>query len=163
MATLSAAEYTTFVRSDFYTFTHRAFLELNPQTAFLHNWHNELVAAKLDDCRRGKITRLIINLPPRSLKSHAAVVAFPAFILGHNPCAQVICASYGQDLASKHSLDCRSLMASAWYQGLFSTRLSAQKQSVQEFHTTQGGFRFATSVGGVPGRRSAHATNSQIE
>jgi hypothetical protein len=59
--------------------------------------------------------------------------------------AQIICASYGQDLASKHSLDCRTLMASAWYKSLFPTRLASQKQSVQEFLTTRNGFRLATS------------------
>lgn len=33
-------------------------------------------------CRRGEIRRLIINLPPRSLKSHCVSLAFPAFLLG---------------------------------------------------------------------------------
>ena len=61
----------------------------------------ELLAARLEECRRGKIRRLIVNLPPRSLKSHAVSIAFPAFLLGHNPSVQVICASYGQDLADK--------------------------------------------------------------
>jgi predicted phage terminase large subunit-like protein len=153
--TISAAEYQAFSRNDFYTFTHRAFLELNPRVAFLHNWHNELIAAKLEACRRGEITRLIINVPPRSLKSHSAAVAFPAWVLGHNPSAQIICASYGQDLANKHSTDCRTLMASQWYRSLFPTRLCAQKQSVQEFLTTQNGFRMATSVGGVLTGRGA--------
>ncbi len=77
---------------------HRSFLELNPKVRFLHNWHNELIAANLEACRRGEITRLIINVPPRSLKSHAASVAFPAYVLGYYPSAQIICASYGQDL-----------------------------------------------------------------
>lgn len=85
----------------------------------------------------------------------AAAVCFPAFLLGHNPSAQVICASYGQDLASKHSLDCRTLMASDWYKCLFPTRLASQKQSVQEFLTTRNGFRLATSVGGVLTGRGA--------
>jgi len=119
---MSAAEYQTFARNDFYTFLHRAFRELNPRSVFLHNWHNELIASKLEACRRGQITRLIVNVPPRSLKSHAAAVSFPAFILGHNPSAQIISASYGQDLANKHSLDCRTLMTSEWYRGLFPTR-----------------------------------------
>jgi predicted phage terminase large subunit-like protein len=152
---LSPGEYLAISRQDFYTFTHRAFLELNPQIRFLHNWHNELIAAKLEACRRGEITRLIINVPPRSLKSHAATVAFPAFLLGHNPGTQIICASYGQDLASKHSLDCRMVMASAWYGQLFRTRLAPQKQSVQEFLTTKNGFRLATSVSGVLTGRGA--------
>jgi predicted phage terminase large subunit-like protein len=155
MATMSAAEFKIFARNDQYTFMHRAFRELNPRSSFLHNWHNELIASKLEACRRGEITRLIINVPPRSLKSHAAAVAFPAFVLGHNPSAQIICASYGQDLANKHSSDCRTVMTSAWYRSLFLTRLAPQKQSVQEFLTTQNGFRLATSVGGVLTGRGA--------
>jgi predicted phage terminase large subunit-like protein len=155
LSTLSAAEYQTFARNDFHTFLHRAFRELNPRSPFLYNWHNELIASKLEACRRGKITRLIVTVPPRSLKSYAAAVAFPAFILGHNPSAQIISASYGQDLANKHSLDCRTLMTSEWYRGLFPTRLAPHKQSVQEFLTTQNGFRLATSVGGVLTGRGA--------
>ena len=155
MTTMSAAEFQIFARNDFYTFMHRAFLELNPRSSFLHNWHNELIAAKLEACHRGEIIRLIINVPPRSLKSHAAAVSFPAFLLGHNPSAQIVCASYGQDLANKHSLDCRTVMTSAWYRSLFATRLAPQKQSIQEFLTTQNGFRLATSVGGVLTGRGA--------
>jgi hypothetical protein len=155
VSNLSAAEYRVFSRTDLHTFMHRAFLELNPQVPFLHNWHNELIAAKLEGCFRGQIRRLIINLPPRSLKSHAAAVAFPAYVLGHRPSAQLICASYGQDLATKHSMDCRNLMSSEWYRKLFTTRLSPQKQSVQEFLTTENGFRLATSVGGVLTGRGA--------
>ena len=128
MATMSAAEYQIFARNDLCTFIHRTFRELNPRTSFLHNWHLELIASKLEACRCGENNRLIINVPPRSLKSHAATVAFPAFLLGHNPSAQIICASYGQDLANKHALDCRTLMTSAWYRSLFSTRLAPQKQ-----------------------------------
>jgi hypothetical protein len=130
--TISVAEYKAFARNDFHTFMHRAFRELNPKSSFLHNWHNELIASKLEACLQGKITRLIINVPPRSRKSHAAAVAFPAWALGLNPSAQIICASYGQDLASKHSLDCRTILSSPWYGGLFPTRLAPHKQSVQE-------------------------------
>jgi len=84
MVKISEAEYMTFVRKDFYTFMHRAFRELNPSVPFLYNWHNELIAAKLEACRNGDLRRLIITMPPRSLKSHAAAIAFPAFLLGHN-------------------------------------------------------------------------------
>jgi hypothetical protein len=153
---ISLAEYETILRSDLYSFIHRSFVELNPGVNFLHNWSNEHIADRLNACRRGENKRLIITIPPRSLKSLSAAVAFPAFLLGHNPSAQIICASYGQDLANKHSFDCRNLMSSAWYQRLFpNTRLSSQKQSVQEFVTTQNGFRLATSVGGVLTGRGA--------
>jgi predicted phage terminase large subunit-like protein len=156
MLKISEAEYRTISRYDLYTFIHRAFRELNPTVPFLHTWHNELIAAKLEACLRHEINRLIINVPPRSLKSHDATVAFPAYVLGHNPSAQLICASYGQDLANKHALDCRTLMTSAWYKHLFPrTCLSSQKQSLQELVTTRNGFRLATSVGGVLTGRGA--------
>ena len=48
-------------------------------------WHVEAIAYQLERVRRGEIRRLIINMPPRSLKSIAASVAFPAFVLGHDP------------------------------------------------------------------------------
>jgi predicted phage terminase large subunit-like protein len=146
---LSGREYKAVLRSDFYSFIHRSFLELNPTTEFVHNWHIEVIAAELEACQRGYTKRLIINLPPRSLKSHCASVSFVAWLLGHNPSAQVICASYAQELADKHALDCRTLITSSWYQDLFRTRLSPQRQAVQEFMTGEKGFRLATSVGGV--------------
>jgi predicted phage terminase large subunit-like protein len=153
---LTPNDYRALLRSDLYAFTERCFYELNPTTEFLTNWHIELVASALEACRRGEITRLIINQPPRSLKSHCASVAFPAFILGHDPSARIICASYGQDLANKHAMDCRTILASPWYQALFPhTRLSSERQAVAEFMTTKLGYRLSTSVGGVLTGRGA--------
>jgi hypothetical protein len=74
--------------------------------------------------RAGRIRRLIINVPPRHLKSHLASVAFPAWSLGHDPSMQILCVSYAQDLADKLSRDCRRIVASDWYRRLFPTRLS---------------------------------------
>jgi predicted phage terminase large subunit-like protein len=149
MGILTPAEYRILLRQDFSSFVQRCFYELNPQASFSWSWHIEVMAAKLAACRDGKIKRLIINIPPRHLKSLCASIALPGWWLGHHPTAQILCASYGQDLSDKLSRDCRTIMGSTWYQRLFPTRLSAQKQSLQEFVTTQQGFRFATSVGGV--------------
>lgn len=147
---LTAREYTACLRNDFTTFLHRSFYDLNPQTRFLQNWHIEVMAAKLEACRLGQCTRLIINVPPRHLKSHCASIAFTAWLLGHNPAAQIINVSYGQDLADKLARDARGLMQQQWYQRIFpTTRLSLQKQSVSEFMTDAQGYRIATSVGGV--------------
>ena len=94
--------------------------------------------------------RLIVNVPPRSLKSHLASIAFPACILGHKPTAQIICASYAQDLAEKLAGDCRAVLSTNWYQELFSsTRFASNRQAVHDFATTLRGSRLATSVGGV--------------
>jgi predicted phage terminase large subunit-like protein len=153
---ISHAEYEFLLRQDLMSFTERSFYELNAQATFSTSPHIEVLVAKLEAARQGKIKRLIINLPPRSLKSHAVSVVFPAWLLGYDPTAQIICASYGQELSDKHARDCRTLMASAFYQSLFPrTHLSPEKQSVSEFLTTMQGFRMATSIGGVLTGRGA--------
>jgi predicted phage terminase large subunit-like protein len=144
---LTMAEFMSVLRRDFPSFIERAFYEVNPQKAFLSGPHIELIAARLEDCRRGKTKRLIINLPPRNLKSHCASIAFPAWLLGHNPAAEIICVSYGQDLSDKLARDFRSVMQSDWYQRLFATR--SNRPVTQDFETTEGGVRMATSIGGV--------------
>ena len=153
---MSMAEYDAALRTDFMLFVERAFMELNPQTDFLSAPHIEVMTSKMEDCRLGKVKRLIVNLPPRSLKSIVVSVAFTAWLLGNDPSAQIICVSYGQDLADKLARDCRSLMTSAFYRRLFpDTRLSPDKQSVHDFLTTAHGGRMATSVGGVLTGRGA--------
>ncbi len=153
---LSFAEYELFLRRDLMSFIERSFYELNPQAIFSPSPTIEVVAFQLERCRQGKTKRLIINLPPRSLKSHSVSVSFVGWLLGQNPAMQIICASYGQDLADKHGRDCRTLMASDFYRRLFPmTRISQEKQSVNEFVTTAHGFRMSTSVGGVLTGRGA--------
>ena len=119
MATMTKAEFHVALRMDFAAFVERSFYELNPQTDYLHNWHIEVIAEALEQCRTGKLRRLIINVPPRSLKSHMASIAFPAYLLGRDPSSRIICASYAQDLADKLAGDCRSLILSDFYRELF--------------------------------------------
>jgi predicted phage terminase large subunit-like protein len=151
----SAAEIAALLRVDFASFAQASFAELYPQTAFAPGWHVELIAAKLAAVYQGRIRRLIVNLPPRHLKSLLASVAFPAWCLGHAPSLQILCASYAQELADKLSRDCRRIVASPWYRRIFSTRLSASRQAMAEFETTAQGCRLATSVGGVLTGRGA--------
>ena len=102
--------YDTLLRLDFVSFAQRCLRELSPRAQFAMNWHIEIIAAKLMALRAGKIRRLIINMPPRYLKSLLASVAFPAWCLGHDPAAQILCASYAQELADKLSRDCRRIL-----------------------------------------------------
>ena len=64
-------------------FSEFAFGVVRPGISFKPNWHLEAMAAKLSQVASGKIRRLIITLPPRSLKSLYASVALPAWFLGH--------------------------------------------------------------------------------
>jgi predicted phage terminase large subunit-like protein len=153
---LTPDEYRALLRRDFVSFAQCCFRELNPRTRFAMSGHIEIIAAKLMAVRNGKIRRLVINLPPRHLKSLLASVAFPAWYLGHEPSAQILCVSYAQDLADKLSRDCRQILASGWYRRLFpATRLSPQRAAMPEFDTTAQGCRLATSVGGVLTGRGA--------
>jgi hypothetical protein len=153
MAPSPAQMFAYLLRHDLCSFIHRSFLELNPQTQFQPNWHIEVVASKLEDVRRGRCRRLIVNVPPRHLKSHAISVAFPAWLLGHEPSKQILSVTYAQDLSETLARGSRSLMSSAFYRALFDTRLS--REAISDFATTEGGYRFSTSVEGVLTGRGA--------
>ncbi len=152
---LRDAEYDALLRADFAAFAQRAFHTLYPRTRFLTNWHLAVIAARLMAVRDGEIRRLAINLPPRHLKSLLASIAFPAWMLGHEPSAEILCVSYAQELADKWSRDCRRIVASPWYRWLFPTRLATAPQALAEFETTSRGRRIATSIGGVLTGRGA--------
>jgi predicted phage terminase large subunit-like protein len=138
------------LRSDLYCFIQAAFPIVSPGAAFAANWHIEAIAFALTRVLEGNIKRLIITVPPRSLKSICASVAFPAFVLGHDPTRRIICVSYAEGLARKHANDCRAIMRSTMYNRLFpDTRISLAKDTELEFATTLGGNRLSTSVGGT--------------
>lgn len=147
---LSQADLTRLMRHDFASFIAAAFVELNPGTSYLHNWHIDVLAARLTAFAQGKTTRLVIMLPPRSLKSHCASVSLIAWLLGQDPTKRIICASYSQDLADFHARACLKLMQSSLYRHLFpATQLSTSRPATAEFFTTLQGMRLATSVGGT--------------
>jgi predicted phage terminase large subunit-like protein len=125
-------------------------IALAPGQTYIRTWHVEAIAWRLERVRRGEIRRLIINMPPRSLKSIAASVAFPAFALGHDPSRRIVCVSYSGDLAKKHANDFRAVLESSWYRSVFpATRIGPFKNSETEIELTARGFRLATSVGGT--------------
>jgi predicted phage terminase large subunit-like protein len=137
------------LRNNFTAFVRKVFVTLESGQAYVPNWHLEAIAYQLERVGRGEIKRLIINMPPRSLKSMTASVAFPAFVLGHNPARRIICVSYSGDLAKKHANDFRAVLQAPWYQRLFERTRIGQKDSETEIELTARGFRLATSVGGT--------------
>jgi len=138
------------LRNDLSKFIHRCFLHVVPGDQYYSNWHLKAIAWHLSECLRGRIKRLLITIPPRSLKSISASVAFPAWALGHDPTCKFICASYSEDLAAKFARDTRAVMASDWYRKIFPrTRFSRERNAELDFMTTKRGFRLSTSVGGT--------------
>jgi predicted phage terminase large subunit-like protein len=145
---MSTNEFDLILRNDLGAFIQRVFQHLDPNTEYTHNWHLALLADRLTQVYEGKLKRLIINVPPRSLKSITASVAFPAWVLGKDPSKRLICASYGQDLSEKMARDCQAIMLAPFYQRAFATRLS-NRSAAFDFETTARGGRMSTSVGGV--------------
>jgi hypothetical protein len=127
MTNAATIDFSDLMRRDLSGFIDRSFEELNSSARFLPNWHIEVLADRLEQVRRGKIKRLIINVPPRSLKSHGASIAFPAWLMGHDPSAKIIAVSYAQEFADKLARDSRALMLSPFYKRLFPTRLAGRK------------------------------------
>jgi predicted phage terminase large subunit-like protein len=137
------------LRTNLTSFVTKTFHTINPGMKYEPNWHIDLICDYLESVADGSIKRLIINIPPRSLKSVCISVAFPAWLLGLNPAKRIMCASYSNILSIKHSLDTRFVMNSSWYNDIFpNTILSNKHNQKTKFLTTKNGFRFATSVGG---------------
>lgn len=135
------------IRHDFLSFAEKAFATINPGRAFTPGWHIEAVAEYLAACERGELTRLIINLPPRHLKSILISAAWPAWLLGRKPSRRLLCASYAERLALKHSQDSRLVMQSRWFEDAFPETRLAYPTAAEKLRTTRQGFRLATSVG----------------
>lgn len=138
---------TALIRNDFYSFVQRVFYEVTGGQILVPNWHLEVLCDALERARRGEIKRLIINVPPRSLKSIVVNVAFPAWILAHDPREKIISASYSNELSETFAHDCKRVLMSSWFRELFPRCVIATDQtSTTDFKTQARGGRFSTSV-----------------
>lgn len=135
--------------NDLASFAQRAIAEVMPSLDLEWNWHLDLMAHRLTRLADGDIKRLLICVPPRSLKSLLCSVVFPAWILARNDAERILCISYAQPLAEDFSRQCRQLMESQFYNSTFDTRLSSDRRAVEQFETTGGGGRIASSVHGT--------------
>lgn len=125
-----------------------------PGAPFQENWHIDCLCEHLEAVMRREIRRLIINIPPRMLKSHLVSVALPAWRWLTDASEKFLVASYGRQLALRDSRRCRNLIASQWYQSRWSNRfaLASDQNEKGRFENDKGGFRIIASVeGGVLG------------
>jgi len=99
----------------------------------------------LEAIERRDITRLIVEMPPRSSKSTHVSRIFPSWWLGRNPQDGVILASYGQELATGHGRAVRDLLGHQRYP--FQTRLRADVKAAGRWQTNGGGGLIAAGVG----------------
>ena len=66
---------------------------------FIEGRHHKIIAEKLEAIAKGKLKRLIVNMPPRHSKSEFASYLMPSWFLGRNPKLKIIQATMNTDLA----------------------------------------------------------------
>jgi predicted phage terminase large subunit-like protein len=133
---------------DLTAFTEFGFGVVRPRVRLKRNWHLDAVTYKLSQLAKGYIRRLIITLPPRSLKSLCASVALPAWFLGHYPWERVVVVSYSDFLSRTHANDFRRIVNHPLYQATFPA-MRLDRDTDREIVTTERGKRIATSIDGT--------------
>jgi predicted phage terminase large subunit-like protein len=133
-----------------YRYVRQAWSILEPEAPFLSNWHIEYVVEHLEAVTAGQITRLLINLPPRYMKSLLVSVLWPTWEWIQAPQRRWIFTSYAEALSCKHSVDRRTILQSPWYQHRWGhrVRLASDQNVKHEFMNTRRGHMIATSIGG---------------
>ena len=142
------------LRTDLRYFVQKVFNTVLPGTAYLPNWHIDAIVYQLMRLDAGENQRLLINQPPRSLKSICVSVAYVAWSLGHDPGRRIIVVSYSNDFAAELHRQFRMVIDAPWYRALF-PEMRLAKDTGTELVTTAGGSRYATSVGGTLTGRGA--------
>lgn len=156
-------------------FAKRAWSVLEPAAELKWGWALDAICLHLEAVTDGRITRLLMNVPPGSMKSLLTGVIWPAWEWGPRgmPEMRFIGTAHEETLAIRDSRKCRDLIKSEWYQKLWPLELSRDLDGKREFGNTFKGVRQArsfTSMTGVRGDRvilddpiSADAANSEAK
>lgn len=152
-ATIDAAKRELYRRS-FSAFVKDAWPHIIPDK-FQHNWHIDAICDHLQAVAEGKITRLLINVPPGASKSTLANIMYPAWLWGPfgHPAHRFIGAAHEQGLAVRDNRLMRELILTDWYQDLWPISLQGDQNEKLYFENSSRGFRQACAVAGMTGRR----------
>lgn len=118
---------------------------------YVDNWHIDAICEHLQAVASGEIKRLIINVPPRHMKSILVSVAYPVWKWLHDPSHRFLTGSYGLSLSTRLAVASRRVVESPLYQNMIKTdgwNIRSDQNQKQYYETTKGGYRLVTSVGG---------------
>lgn len=141
----TAEQIVALYRTRFPAFLRFAYSELHPGQPLIDSWHIDVVAEHLERVAKGEITRLIINLPPRSLKSLSASIALPVWMLGRNPRLKIMSVAGSDALARDFDSATRELIRARRFRSLF-PHLNADAGR-GDLHFAHGGQRISGIVG----------------
>ena len=148
-------------RENFDAFAQRAFAEIEPGVPYEWSWHIECICWHLQALFEGTLPegkrRLCINVPPRSLKSYLASIAFPAWVLGKEASQKFIATSFNATLAKEMSQKSRILIESEWYKQLFpEMRIDDNQNEKHNFWSTKRGMYYSSALMSVTGRGAGY-------
>ena len=121
---------------------------VEPARPFVDGWVIGAVAEHLQAITDGEIVRLIINVPPGTMKSLMTDVFWPAYEWIRAPHHRYVCASYSSDLTERDNMRMCQLIHSPLYRRLWGDRFRANESRVKVINDKTG-WKLATSVGGV--------------
>src|SRR5271170_3138133 len=124
-------------QDSFAQFVRQAWHIVEPATELVWNWHLDALCEYLEAVADGDVTRLIVNLPPRSGKSLLASVLWPAWVWIKQPAERWLFASYAARLSEKHSIDRRAVITSPWYRERWPVQLTEDQNQKTEFVNTE--------------------------
>jgi predicted phage terminase large subunit-like protein len=132
-------------------FVRQAWPVVEPSTPFVPGWHIDAIIEHLEAVTRGQIRNLLINVPPRHMKSLLVSVFWPAWEWIRHPERRWLYSSYAASLSIRDSIKCRRLIESPWYQARWGDRfaLTSDQNTKMRFDNSRSGYRIATSVGGT--------------
>ena len=120
---------------------------------FVAGWHIDAMSEHLQAVANEEITRLVINVPPGTMKSSTTCVFFPAWLWGPfgMPHARFIGASHDISNANRDNLNTRRMVESEWFQRRWPVRLTKVTEDL--FQNSSRGFRQSVAVAAMTGKR----------
>lgn len=145
-------------------FVRQAWHVIEPGQKYSHGWHIDFICAHLEAITDGVelddgslYNRLLVNVPPGTMKSLLIGVFWPAWEWGprNMPHLRYVCASHSLDLAIRDGLRMRRLITSEWYQKRWGDRvvLTGDQNQKTKFENEATGFRQAAAAGSITGAR----------
>ena len=122
---------------------------------FVEGRHHTEIAEKFNKIAKGRLKRLIINMPPRHTKSEFASNFLPAWMVGKFPQLKIIQTTHTTELAIRFGRKAKSLIDTPEYQKFFKTKLRQDSQAAGKWETEQGGEYFAAGTGAAITGRGA--------
>lgn len=131
-------------------FVRQAWHVVEPSTTFVPGWHIDAIIEHLEAVSYGQIRNLLINVPPRHMKSLLVSVFWPAWEWARWPERRWLYSSYAASLSIRDSIICRRLIESPWYQARWGHvfALTGDQNAKTRFDNNRTGYRLSTSVGG---------------